>query len=255
LVFFSLGLCVLCVLSLLSVVAFKIFGLRAALIDAGGNLGNMFLMPKGVASILAVAFLAGGVLLARELGSSQSGSLDSSALTARFRELEASGPAADVDGIAVYFSPRGGCEEAVVDQIHKAQHSIDMQAYTFTASAISEALVEAEGRGVAVRVIMDKNGSNERGSQAEFLKENGVPIWTDGEHPIAHNKIVILDGNTVITGSFNFTNQAENLNAENLLVISGKPALATAYEQNFSEHLGHSEVFTGSDGGDRGDDR
>jgi phosphatidylserine/phosphatidylglycerophosphate/cardiolipin synthase-like enzyme len=97
---------------------------------------------------------------------------------------------------------------------------------------------------VKVRAIIDKNASTEAGSQAEFINEHSIPTFTDGAHPIAHNKVMIIDGQTVITGSFNFTKQAENANAENLLVLSHQPTLAATYEANFQEHLSHSEPFT-----------
>ena len=54
---------------------------------------------------------------------------------------------------------------------------------------------------------------------------------------------MILDGATVITGSFNFTKQAETGNAENLLVIEGKPKIAAAYPWNFEAHLEHSKPY------------
>lgn len=64
----------------------------------------------------------------------------------------------------------------------------------------------------------------------------------DAAHAIAHNKVMIIDGETVITGSFNFTKAAEEKNAENLLVIHDR-ALATKYMENWKEHAGHSAVY------------
>ena len=67
-------------------------------------------------------------------------------------------------------------------------------------------------------------------------------------HKIAHNKVMIIDGQTVITGSFNFTKSAEEGNAENLLVINNAPELAARYAANWKEHLGHSQTYTGLSG-------
>jgi phosphatidylserine/phosphatidylglycerophosphate/cardiolipin synthase-like enzyme len=158
-------------------------------------------------------------------------------------------PAAVEDGITVYFSPKGGCTAAIVAVLNKAKTTIDMQAYSFTSTDIAAALAQAHDRGVKVRAILDRK-ENETGqySGATYLVNHQVPTWTDGKHPIAHNKIMIVDGETVITGSFNFTQQAENSNAENLLIITGKPKLAAAYEANFAEHLGHSDVYQGIEG-------
>ena len=140
-----------------------------------------------------------------------------------------------------YFSPNGGCTQAVVDALGSAKKSVLVQAYSFTSAPIARALVDAKRRGVYVQVILDKSQRTERYTSATFLANEGVPTYIDPVHKIAHNKIMIIDGETVITGSFNFTKAAENGNAENLLVITHAPELAQRYTANWKEHLGHSE--------------
>jgi len=71
-----------------------------------------------------------------------------------------------------------------------------------------------------------------------------MSVKIDSEHAIAHNKVMVIDGVTVITGSFNFTKAAEENNAENLLVIHDK-ALADRYMKKWQDHAGHSEVYVG----------
>jgi phosphatidylserine/phosphatidylglycerophosphate/cardiolipin synthase-like enzyme len=165
------------------------------------------------------------------------------------RKPTAEPPAAVEDGISVYFSPKGGCTVAIVEQLNGAKKSIDMQAYSFTNTEIAKALADAQERGIKVRAILDrKENVTGQYSGATYLLNHQVPTWTDGKHPIAHNKVMVVDGETVITGSFNFTQQAENSNAENLLVITGKPKLAAAYEANFEAHLKHSEAYEGVKG-------
>jgi phosphatidylserine/phosphatidylglycerophosphate/cardiolipin synthase-like enzyme len=73
---------------------------------------------------------------------------------------------------------------------------------------------------------------------------SGIPTQIDSRHAIAHNKVMIIDGETVIPGSFNFTKAAEEKNAENLLIIRDK-ALARRYLDNWQEHAGHSESHSG----------
>jgi phosphatidylserine/phosphatidylglycerophosphate/cardiolipin synthase-like enzyme len=119
-----------------------------------------------------------------------------------------------------------------------------VQAYSFTSAAIAKALVDAHKRGVKVQVILDKSQRTEKYSEADFLSHAGVPTLIDAKHAIAHNKIMVLDGQTVITGSFNFTKAAENENAENLLVISDT-ALAQKYLENWRKHSMHSERYRG----------
>ena len=72
----------------------------------------------------------------------------------------------------------------------------------------------------------------------------GIPVRIDAQHAIAHNKIMVIDGATVITGSFNFTKNAEANNAENLLVIRS-PELAAKYAANWKVHADHSEPYGG----------
>jgi phosphatidylserine/phosphatidylglycerophosphate/cardiolipin synthase-like enzyme len=71
----------------------------------------------------------------------------------------------------------------------------------------------------------------------------GIPTRIDDQHAIAHNKVIVIDSATVITGSFNFTKAAEQNNAENLLVIKEAPEVVKAYEANFQAHAGHAHPY------------
>ena len=144
----------------------------------------------------------------------------------------------------VYFSPHGGCTEAVVREVQAARSSVYVQAYSFTSAPIARALAEAEARGVDVEVILDKSNRSARYSGADYLLHHGIPTRIDAAHAIAHNKVMIIDGRVVITGSFNFTKAAEEHNAENLLVLRD-PALAARYLQNWKLHALHSPLYQG----------
>lgn len=142
----------------------------------------------------------------------------------------------------VYFSPHGGCTEAVVREIEKARESVRVQAYSFTSAPIATALREARRRGVDVRVILDHSNVSQHYSEADFLSRAGIPALIDAEHAIAHNKVMVLDRRIVVTGSFNFTRAAEERNAENLLVIED-PELAARYLKNWEDHAEHSMPY------------
>jgi len=146
--------------------------------------------------------------------------------------------------IQVYFSPQGGCTEAVVANLDKATNTVLVQAYSFTSAPIAKALVDAKKRGVKVQVILDKSQRTERYSSADFVQRAGIATFIDAKHAIAHNKIMVIDGETILTGSFNFTKAAEEKNAENLLVIQDA-ALAAKYTANWQAHLKHSEAYLG----------
>ena len=144
----------------------------------------------------------------------------------------------------VYFSPHGGATEAIVKELDKAKSTVLVQAYSFTSAPIAKALLNAHKRGVKVEVILDKSQRTQKYSSATFLSNQGISVKIDAQHAIAHNKVMVIDGETVITGSFNFTKAAEENNAENLLVIGDKK-LAERYTENWKEHEKHSEVYAG----------
>jgi phosphatidylserine/phosphatidylglycerophosphate/cardiolipin synthase-like enzyme len=144
--------------------------------------------------------------------------------------------------VKVYFSPKGGCSEAIVEQIDNAKAEILIQAYSFTSAPIAKALLNAHKRGVKVETILDKSQRKARYTSATFMANSGIPTYIDSKHAIAHNKIIIIDRETVITGSFNFTKAAEEKNAENILIITSKD-LAKIYIENWKNHFEHTEKY------------
>jgi len=150
-------------------------------------------------------------------------------------------------GWEVYFSPQGGCSEAIIKELDKAKTSILVEAYSFTSAPIGKALLNAHKRGVKVAVILDKSQRRKQYSAADFVANSGILTKIDSQHAIAHNKVIIIDGEVVITGSFNFTKAAEESNAENLLVLHDSK-LADRYVKNWQDHAQHSNVYTGKAG-------
>jgi len=155
-----------------------------------------------------------------------------------------SAPTNTPDNVQVYFSPNGGCTEAIVGELNKAKAEILVQAYSFTSKEIAKALTDAHKRGVKVQVMLDKSNLTEKYSAADFVAHAGIPLLIDSEHAIAHNKVMVIDAETVITGSFNFTKAAETSNAENLLILHDK-ALAAKYAANWRDHAAHSTQYPG----------
>jgi phosphatidylserine/phosphatidylglycerophosphate/cardiolipin synthase-like enzyme len=127
------------------------------------------------------------------------------------------------------FSPRGGGLELVLSTIKAAQKTIRVAAYSFTSKPIATALVDAHRRGVDVRVVADKNGNFSRYTATTFLANQGVPVRLNGSYAIHHHKFMVIDGQTLQTGSFNYSKAAEEKNAENVLVVHSAPELAGKY--------------------------
>lgn len=148
-----------------------------------------------------------------------------------------------VGSVEVAFSPEGGITAMLVKEINSAKKSIFVQAYSFTSAEIGKALQAAKKRGVDVKIIMDK--SNETASDDDTAREkkqkafldsladSGIVMHYDDDFKIAHSKIMIIDGQDIVTGSFNFTYSAEHNNSENCLVLHGNQALANRYLENW----------------------
>jgi phosphatidylserine/phosphatidylglycerophosphate/cardiolipin synthase-like enzyme len=143
----------------------------------------------------------------------------------------------------LFFSPKGGCTEEIVQEIAGAKKSILVLAYSFTSDPIAKALAEAKLRGVDVKAVIDSARIAERSSNAYTMMESGVEVYSDSQHAIQHQKVIVIDPgeatSTVIMGSFNFTGNAENNNSENILVIKNKE-LAVSFATNWETHKEHS---------------
>ena len=147
--------------------------------------------------------------------------------------------------IEVAFTPGQDAAALIIDAIAKARRQILVQAFSFTHDGIAQALVAAHHRGVEVKLIADREQTMQmEHGQVPLMAAAGVQVWLDGEHQSAHNKIMVLDDDTVITGSYNFTKAAQFKNAENVLVLHGNRALAQQYQANWQRHLQHAQPFT-----------
>jgi len=144
----------------------------------------------------------------------------------------------------ICFTPGGNCTALIVQALHTATRLVLVQAYSFTSAPIAKALLDAHTRGVQVQVILDKRQRTEKYSSADFLANQGVPVVIDAHHAISHNKVMVMDGETVLTGSFHFTKAAQEKNAENLLIIRD-PAVSAHYTQNWEAHRQHSQPYVG----------
>ncbi len=140
---------------------------------------------------------------------------------------------------SIYFSPRGGATQAIVTEINSAKKEVLVLAYSFTSDPITYALLNAKSRGVNVEVVMDDTQLTSRGSAYTDLKEvTKIDSFHSG---LQHNKVIIIDDTTLITGSFNFSNNAEYNNGENLMVIKKNSCIIKEYKKDFIKHKEHSK--------------
>ncbi|MBN3733158.1 phospholipase D family protein [Burkholderia sp. Tr-20390] len=143
------------------------------------------------------------------------------------------------------FSPEGSAQALVLDVINRADVSVRMMAYTFTAPDIARALVRAKRRGVDVRVVVDASESHSRAAVAamNILVNAGVPVRVNGQYKIQHDKVLIVDGKHVETGSFNYSAAAERSNSENAIVLWNHPELAKQYSEHWESRWSSAQAF------------
>lgn len=149
--------------------------------------------------------------------------------------------------IVVYFSPNGGATDAIIKELDSSRKEIDIQAYSFSSVPILKAILEAKNRGITIDIILDKCNEYQKYSIARILTKAGVLLMVDHIPHIAHSKIMIIDQSTIITGSFNFTQAAEENNTENLLIIKDEPELVKKYIKNFSDREQVSSFYKGEE--------
>jgi phospholipase D len=142
----------------------------------------------------------------------------------------------DTDLINLCFTPPSGCGSLIAQEITKAKRSIYVQAYGLTSYSIINQLKLAKRRGIDVHVLLDGGNLSDNKDVELDLKSAGISVYYDKMPGIAHNKVMIIDKQKVITGSFNFTNAADTKNAENVLLIEDKNITKT-YLMNWQKRF------------------
>ena len=123
-----------------------------------------------------------------------------------------------VTGGEAYFAPGVQCENRIVEEITKAQ-DIDIAIYSLTSPRISNALIDSHKRGADIRIVADRGMTGNKHSQIDELDDAGIPVRKSRKHKIEHNKFAIFDGNRIVTGSYNWTQNAANFNSENCIFL------------------------------------
>jgi len=132
----------------------------------------------------------------------------------------------------VYFSPNGGCQNAIIKEIGNAKKTIDIAMYYLTSREIAQELVKSKDKNVKVRIILDKDQETQKYSKSRYLIKKGFEVKYHTGSGIMHNKFAIIDGKILITGSFNWTPTANEKNEENLLIMADKE-LIKKYQDRF----------------------
>lgn len=138
---------------------------------------------------------------------------------------------------SVYFSPKRGSAKVLAGFIDRTEKTLDCAIYSLSHDLIADAIVNAHRRGVKVRILMDKTQAGGRNSDDEKLIAAGIEVRIDAHHKIFHHKVAIADRKrrgkqAVVTGSFNWTANADEKNAENMVILRLK-RVVEEYESEF----------------------
>lgn len=144
--------------------------------------------------------------------------------------------------ISVYFSPKGGTSQATLDEIKKAKKSIKFMTFSLTDKDVLDTLIAKNKEGVHIEGIFDGCMISKYSLYYTLLKKE-ILVYIDGNQALLHNKVFIIDDSTIITGSYNFSKNAENNNNENTLIIKS-PRLAVSYNEEFKKLAHASKVNT-----------
>ena len=145
--------------------------------------------------------------------------------------------------VEVYFSPEDGVAKYVLQRLAAAKQSIHFMSFSYTSSAIADAMVAQARAGLPVRGVFESQNAGGTGSVFGRLRGGGVDVLQDGNCYILHHKVIVIDARTVITGSYNFTNSAERDNDENPVIVDD-PRLARAYLDEFARVYAQAQAPT-----------
>jgi phosphatidylserine/phosphatidylglycerophosphate/cardiolipin synthase-like enzyme len=155
-------------------------------------------------------------------------------------------PSLTIDGVQVenYFAPEDDVMARLVSYVQGATKSVHTMIFTYTHADLSAAMIASAKKGVDVLTVIENRGASQGALPALFCA--GLAVKTDGNPYTMHHKVMIIDGQIVITGSFNFTKSADTSNDDNVLVIHSA-AVAALYEAQFQTIYGMGETPKAAD--------
>ena len=141
------------------------------------------------------------------------------------------------DGMQVftYFSPGSDTISPLLKEINSAEKSIHFMTFSFTHDALGSAMRDRFKSGIDVRGVFEARQTDNPYSEYKGMKKAGLPVILDRNRGDMHHKVIVIDEETVITGSYNFSKNAEERNDENLLIIKGNREIAAAYLAEFAQ--------------------
>ena len=131
--------------------------------------------------------------------------------------------------VSIIFASEADELSALIEEIARAESAIRFMVFVFSLDELAEAMLQqTTDPAITIQGIFEKRNSTASWSQLPALHCAGAAIRQDGNRYILHHKVIILDEDTVITGSFNYSGSAANRNDENIIIIRDA-AIAALY--------------------------
>jgi phosphatidylserine/phosphatidylglycerophosphate/cardiolipin synthase-like enzyme len=125
---------------------------------------------------------------------------------------------------------RKNCNKKIVDEIHKSKRSVNFMIFTFTEKSVLYALLDAKTRNITIQGIVEKRSASH--DAYRLLSYQDINISFDKNPATMHHKVFIIDNKTVVAGSFNPTKNADERNAENIVIMKSN-VIAKWYLEEF----------------------
>ncbi len=134
--------------------------------------------------------------------------------------------------IQVLFAAEDDVADRLVELLETAEKSIHFMAFSFTHELIGETILSKSTDGVEVMGIFETRGSETEFSRLPVFYCAGLDVRQDGNPGTFHHKVFVIDQRVVVTGSYNFSNNADQSNDENVIIIENSD-IADRYLQEF----------------------
>ena len=132
-----------------------------------------------------------------------------------------------------YFCPEDHCADKIAAELEKANESIYFMIFSFTHDHLATILVKKYREGLEIKGVMEKS-QNSKYTKYKLFSNQGMLVLWDKNPSMMHHKVFIIDNKTVVTGSFNPSNNADKSNDENILIIGDKE-IAQRYLHEFDD--------------------
>jgi len=151
------------------------------------------------------------------------------------------------DGTVIenYFTTHDKVANKIIDKLGQAKTSIHFLAFSFTHDGMGAIMVHKAQQGVSVKGVFEsRQASTSHSELAALQAARGAEVFTDGNKYNMHHKLIVLDGELVVAGSFNFSQSADKDNDENVVIIRNK-AVAQRFEQEFQRVFKQAKAAAG----------